>query len=220
MRMMARRWIGWGGVAVLLMVVVTVACDRWVATSTRDRLYDRIEAIPPRALGLVLGTSERLGNGRRNLYFVARMQAAAALYHAGKVRHLLLSGDNHRVDYNEPEAMRQALLQAGVPDQAMTLDYAGLRTLDSIVRAAEVFGQTQLTVISQRFHNERALFIAERSGLDAIGFDAADVPALYGVKTRLREAVARLWAVLDVYLLQTRPRFIGPAVDITLKPAD
>src|SRR5690606_4670880 len=109
------------------------------------------------------------------------------LYHRGAVRHLLVSGDNRSPYYNEPRTMQRALRARGVPAEAMTLDYAGLRTLDSVVRAKAIFGQQQVIIITQEFHNKRAVFLANRLGLDAVGFNAAPVRLPRGLKTRIRE---------------------------------
>jgi len=191
-----------------IQAAIIVACDIWVAQQTRERLYSDIKQLPSKPLGLVLGTIKKTPYGL-NAFFYHRINAAAALYKAGKVKHLLLSGDNHRQGYNEPEDMRDALLQKGVPLQAMSLDYAGFRTLDSIVRAHKVFQQDDFVVISQRFHNARALFIADAYNIQAVAFNAQDVPGAYGLKVRLREVLARFKAVLDLYVLRTQPKFLG-----------
>lgn len=132
------------------------------------------------------------------------------------MRHLIVSGDNHVAGYDEPSEMRNALLGAGVPASVITLDYAGFRTLDSVVRAKSVFGQSRFVVVSQGFHCERAVFIARRSGIDAVGFVAQSPAGTGGVMVRGREVLARTAAVLDVYVLGTRPRFDGPAEPIVL----
>lgn len=199
-----------GGPAVLLV------CDRWVAGSADGRIYASAEDAPARDVALVLGTKPTVSGGRQNLYFKHRIDAAAALFHGGKVRHVLVSGDNHTRDYDEPSAMRDALVERGVPAAAITLDYAGFRTLDSVVRAREVFGQHRCIIVSQQFHAQRALFIADRRGIDAIALAAKDVAGSHGVKVRAREVVARARAVLDVCVLGTAPRFPGRPEPIAL----
>jgi SanA protein len=169
--------------------------------------------VPSNEVGLVLGCSPEVEGGRKNLFFVTRIRAASTLYHAGKVRRLLVSGDNSDPSYDEPSAMADALVAAGVPRERITRDFAGFRTLDSMVRAKEVFGVERVTVISQRFHVERAVFLGRAHGVDAVGFAAADVNGSLGL--RLREIASRVVAVLDVYLVGTRPRLLGPRVDIT-----
>ncbi len=162
----------------------------------------------------MLGTSQYLSNGDRNLYFSYRIEAAYALYRAKKVAYILVSGDNGEKTYNEPKKMRDALIKKGVPAEKIVLDYAGFRTLDSVVRAKEVFGQESFIVVSQKFHNERALYIAENRGLKAFGFNARDVAQYAGFKTHLREYLARVKMMLDLYILGTSPKFLGEAVEI------
>lgn len=185
-----------------------------IARAARDRTYSDVSAIPRRRVGLVLGCPKLGANGRANAYFEYRIDAAAALFHQGKIEYLVVSGDNHVRGYDEPTDMRDALLEKGVPSNRIYLDYAGFRTLDSVVRVKEIFGQEQITVVSQRFHNERAIFLAVRRGVDAIGFNAAEVSFQYGLKTRVREQFARVKAVLDIYLFRTRPHFLGEKVTI------
>jgi SanA protein len=187
--------------------------DRSIRTRTAEHVFDRIEQIPHKRVGVVLGTSEKVRSGRPNLFFEHRMKAAVELYRSGKVDRLLLSGDNRTIHYNEPWAMRKALIAAGVDSTHITLDYAGFRTLDSVVRAREVFGQQSFTVISQRFHNERAVYIARRKGIDAIGYNARDVDAYSGFRTRLREKLARVKVFLDL-IFGVEPRFLGESVTI------
>jgi SanA protein len=164
---------------------------------------------------LVLGCSPTLPDGRRNLFFETRMRAASELYRAGKVKAIIVSGDNGRADYDEPTAMAEALVARGIPRAAITRDFAGFRTLDSMIRAKEVFGLRSVTVVSQRFHVERAIYIGRAHGLDAIGFAAADVGGPAGMRVRVREIASRLVAVLDVHVFGTRPRHTGPRVVVS-----
>jgi SanA protein len=143
-----------------------------------------------------------------------RIAAAAELYHRGKVDYLVVSGDNHVHDYDEPTDMKNALLEKGVPLDRIYPDYAGFRTLDSVVRAKEIFGQSEVTIISQHFHNQRAIFLAAHRGIDAIGFDAPDVALQYAWKTRSREQFAKVKAVLDVYVFHKQPHFLGQEIAI------
>ncbi len=204
------------GVVVLALAAGTAGCGWLVENAGNGKLYTRVDQVPEREVGLLLGTTNLRRNGQRNPFFDYRIDAAVALYRAGKVRHLLVSGDNGTRGYDEPTLMRTALLAQGVPASAITLDYAGFRTLDSVVRAREVFGLSRFTVISQRFHDERALFIAHYYGLDAIAFCARDVGLRRGVKTKVRETFARVKAVLDLYVLHTQPKFLGPRQQIPL----
>lgn len=204
----------------LALAVFVLACNAWVVAASIGRLHSDPATTPPHDVALILGTSDRLPGGGPNLFFQHRMAAAAALYESGTVQHLLVSGDNRSEFYNEPRTMQRALVALGVPSEAITLDYAGLRTLDSVVRAKEVFGQQRVLIVTQRFHNHRAVFLANRLGLDAHGFNAEPVHLPRGLRTRLREWLARCKAVLDVTILQTAPRHLGPFEPIDLEPKD
>lgn len=178
--------------------------------------YD-LNCLPKEKAGLLLGTSPKQKDGATNLYFRYRIEAAAMLFNQGKINYIIVSGDNRKENYNEPKEMRKALIQMGIPDTAIIADYAGFRTLDSVVRCLEVFDQKSVIIISQLFHLERALYLAQISGLNATGFVAQDVPEQYGVKTRLREFGARIKAIADVHVFKTKPKFYGPKVLIGTK---
>ena len=197
-----------------VLVGLLIFANVWIPFVARHSLYHQISSIPCREVGLVLGASPMLGPNHPNYFFRYRIDAAAKLYHAGKVRHLIVSGDNHSTEYDEPTAMRDALIRKGVPASAISLDYAGFRTLDSIVRAKKIFGQDRLVIISQAFHNERALYIAQQFGIDAIGWNARDIAYHKAPKTYLREYPARLKAWLDITILRTQPRFLGKEVKL------
>jgi SanA protein len=186
----------------------------FVSKAARGRTYSDFDAIPARRVGLVLGCSRLLPDGRRNTFFDNRIRAAAGLIHAGKVDYLVVSGDNHVRGYDEPQDMKDSLVQSGVPAARIYCDYAGFRTLDSIVRVREVFGQTAITVISQEFHNERAICIARYRGVDAIGFNAPEVDAYNSFKTKCRELIARANMLLDLFVFRRAPRFLGDKVSI------
>jgi SanA protein len=186
--------------------------------NSQGRTYSDIRDIPHRHVGLVLGCSKQLPDGRPNLFFRNRVIAAAELYRAGKVDYLLVSGDNHVRAYDEATDMKYALIQSGVPPERIYCDFAGFRTLDSVVRAKEVFGQTEVTIISQEFHNQRAIFIASHRGLDAIGFNAPEVDVYNSFKTRCREKLARVATLVDVLALHRQPRFLGERVAIESAP--
>lgn len=188
--------------------------SEWTVSDARHYTYDDVDAVPYNRVALVLGTSKYLIGGSPNHYFKYRIKAAAELYNNGKVDYILVSGDNATVQYNEPRQMRRALIQAGIPASAIYSDYAGFRTLDSIVRAKEVFGQSHFTVVSQAFHNERAIFIARHFGIEAIGFNALDPSAYQGIRTRVREVFARLMGLLDLYVLDKGPKFLGEPIVI------
>ena len=198
----------------LASVAALLGYSEWTVSDARHYTYDDVDAVPYNRVALVLGTSKYLIGGSPNHYFKYRIKAAAELYNNGKVDYILVSGDNATVQYNEPRQMRRALIQAGIPASAIYSDYAGFRTLDSIVRAKEVFGQARFTVVSQAFHNERAIFIARHFGIEAVGFNALDPSAYQGIKTRVREVFARLMGLLDLYVLDKGPKFLGEPIVI------
>ena len=183
-----------------------------IVNAAKGRTYSDVAAIPARRVAVVMGCSRVLPDGRRNMFFANRIQAAAQLFQAHKAEYLIVSGDNHSRDYDEPQDMKDALIAAGVPASRIACDYAGFRTLDSIVRAREVFGQSQFVVVSQAFHNERAIFIAQHSGIDVIGFNAPEVDAYNGFKTKCREVVSRSYVMLDLFVFHTRPKFLGEKI--------
>ena len=177
--------------------------------------YDDTNKLPQSETALLLGAAKITPNGVPNLYFAGRIEAAAKLFHAGKIKHILISGDNSRKDYDEPTDMKNALIERGVPGSAMTLDYAGFRTLDSIVRCKEIFSCDKITVISQRFHAERALYIADKYGIDAIAFAAADTPWKWlNERNWKREKYARTAAWLDLNILFRSPRYLGEKISL------
>lgn len=182
--------------------------------AAKDRTFVDVQSLPANRVGLVLGCSRVLSNGRLNLFFRYRMQAAWEAYREGKVTYLIVSGDNHIKTYDEPTDMKAALVELGVPADRIYCDYAGFRTLDSVVRAKEVFGVQKLTVISQAFHNQRAIYIGCKHEMDVVGYNARDVNPYSGFKTRCREHLARVKAVIDVAIIKRRPKFLGKPIVI------
>lgn len=191
-----------------------VAAEFVIERSSCQRISDRLEDVPAARVGVVLGCGRKLANGRLNLYFKHRMEAASELFTSGKVHFLLVSGDNHTKGYNEPAEMKSALVKRGIPETAIFCDYAGFRTLDSIVRASRVFGLKKMVVVSQEFHTQRAVFLARQHGIDAFGYNARGVTGVRSVRTRVREKLARVKALLDCWILGTQPRFLGPRIRI------
>ncbi len=194
--------------------VIGVICFYWIENSNKEFIYDDVTKIPFSKTAIVLGTSHYLGNGTANLYFSYRIDAAVKLFEANKIKKFILSGDNRVNDYNEPKEMRKALMQRGVPDSCIVLDYAGLRTFDSMVRCKDVFGQDTTIVISQQFHNQRALFIANKIGITAYGFNAQEVTTQKAFKVKFREFFSRIKCVLDLYILNTKPKHLGEKIII------
>lgn len=200
----------------MLFLALVVASNIWVIKSTENRVFSDYHQLPDNKVALVLGTSQRLVDGSPNPFFENRIKTAVALYHEGRVSRFILSGDNETRYYNEPAAMKKALLSKGVPDSVITLDFAGLRTLDSIVRCKEVFGQNRFTIITQPFHCYRALFISAYYGIDAVALGAKEPAAEAAVKVYLREYFARTKAILDLYVLKTSPRYLGDKEPIVI----
>jgi SanA protein len=178
------------------------------------KIYRSAGEVPKNSVGLVLGTSPYLADGRKNAFFEFRMSAAAELYRAGKVDCLLVSGDNGDVRYNESAAMQAALMKLGVPPERIVPDFAGFRTLDSVYRAAKIFGQNRFTVITQAFQADRALFFARAVSADAVAYAAPEPPFSSAPVTYLREIPARVLALYDVFVAGSGPRFLGDEVKI------
>jgi len=188
----------------------------WIELRAYRRVFSKVDDVPKNDVALVLGTSARLKGGGDNPFFAGRMAAAAELYRAGKIRHLILSGDNREARYDEPSSMRDALAKLGVPLDAMTLDYAGFRTLDSFARAKKVFGVDRLIIVTDDFHSPRAVLLARHFGIDAYAYHSKPVPMRWSTKTRIREIAARCRALLDLYVLRTPPHFLGPRIQLPL----
>jgi SanA protein len=165
-------------------------------------------------VGLLLGCTPFLPSGSPNLYFCYRIEAAAALHRAGKVEILLVSGASHRGDVDEADSMKAALIEEGIPESDIVCDHSGYRTIDSVIRSQAVYGLDRVTIISQAFHNRRAIYIAEYWNIDAIGFDARDVEPPRGRKVRRREFFARLRVMIDLHVLSTRAHFMGPSAPL------
>jgi SanA protein len=200
------------GVVALLVVIFLARAV--VLGASRGSEYSAVEDVPKNKVGLVLGCVPFLSDGQPNAFFNHRMTAAQELFKAGKVDYLLVSGDNHIKGYDEPTDMKNALIKRGIPADRIVCDYAGFSTLDSIVRADKVFQEDTYTVISQRFHNQRAIYIGQKHGLNVVGYNAADVAKRFSLKTRVREQAARVKTVLDIYVLKRGPKFLGEPIPI------
>ncbi|MDE9480982.1 outer membrane permeability protein SanA [Xenorhabdus bovienii] len=196
--------------AVLMLTVIML--DRWISWKTAPYIYDDLNQLPEREVGMVLGTSKYYTSGAYNQYYFYRIQGAANAYNSGKVNYLLLSGDNAQLSYNEPITMQKDFIKAGIPASKVIMDFAGFRTLDSIVRTRKVFNANNFTIITQRFHCERALFIAMHMGIDAQCYAVSSPKNMMII--RFREVFARLGALADLYILKREPRFLGPLTPI------
>lgn len=198
---------------VIVPILAVIAADYTIQKSTDAFVYNDVNVIPYHKTGLLLGTAKHVKSGNINHYYQNRITAAAALYKAKKIDFIVISGDNSKDSYNEPEDMKNDLVQRGVPADKIYLDYAGFRTYDSVVRMNKIFGQSSFTVISQEFHNRRAIYLAQQKGLEAVGFNADDVSVAYGFKTQVREKLARVDVFFDL-LNRTEPKFLGDPIEI------
>lgn len=200
---------------VLISIAVLFISYNSVETSVKGYIYDNTDSIPYNKVGLLLGTNPIGPNGGENYFFTYRIDAAVQLYEAKKISYILVSGDNHSKEYDEPMYMKNALMERGIPESAIFLDYAGFRTLDSIIRAKEIFGQNSYTIISQKFHNERAVYLARHYGISAVGYNAKDVKKVAtNLKVSIaRESLARVKMYLDI-LINKQPKFLGEPINI------
>ena len=208
------RRLFWLGMALGVLGLGVIAYANFTAIwASRGRLFTDVSALPATRVGLVFGTTDRV-NGWENPYFRYRIDAAVRVWKSGKLETLIVSGDNRSRYYNEPDKMKQALIERGIPEKRIICDFAGLRTLDSVVRAKEIFGANSILFISQRFQNERAIYLAKANGIEACGFNARDVETQAGLKTKIREVGARVKMWLDVNFLNTRPSHLGKKIKL------
>lgn len=201
------------GIIIATPLLMLLLCNLTIELSVDGKTYSDLNTIPKNKVGLVLGTSKKISSGESNPYYANRINATIQLFNAGKIDFVLVSGDNGSRYYNEPTTFKKDLVSGGIPEEKIFLDYAGFRTLDSMVRAREIFGLDSVTVISQKFHNERAIYLAEKKGLYAIGYNARDITGQQGLKVQFREYFARVKVFLDL-MLNTQPRFFGEKVEI------
>lgn len=193
--------------------VLTLLNFSLVEQKSANNIQTALNDLPDHHVALVLGTSKYLLDGQVNLFYQYRIQAAWDVYRAGKAQYLLLSGDNGTYEYNEPAMMREDLIELGVPGDRIYLDYAGFRTLDSVIRAKSIFGQSRFICISQSFHLARAIYIGRSVGIDIVGYPARSVSPTYGRTVQVREYLARVKMQLDL-LFGKEPRFYGPPIQI------
>lgn len=196
--------------SVLLLLIFS---NYTIAQTAKNKTFSSTSQIKKNKVGLLLGTAKYYKTGGINLYFKYRIDAAVELYKSGKIDYILVSGDNSTVYYNEPMTFKKELIKRGIPAEVIYLDYAGFRTLDSVIRAKEIFEQEEITIISQQFQNERAIYIAESKGIKAIGFNAKDMEGTNGIKVKFREYFARTKAFMDI-VFNVQPRFYGEKVPI------
>ncbi|MDC9596469.1 outer membrane permeability protein SanA [Xenorhabdus anantnagensis] len=200
---------------IAVLILTAIMLDRWIGWKTSPYIFDDLRQLPERKVGIVLGTSKYYKGGRYNQYYFYRIQGAVNAYNSGKIKYLLLSGDNSQQSYNEPLTMRTDLIKAGVPASRIVMDFAGFRTLDSIVRTQKVFNTDDFTIITQRFHCERAVFIAMYSNIEAQCYAVPSPKNMMMVRSR--EVLARLGALTDLYILKREPRYLGKPESIPIQ---
>ncbi len=214
MRGKLRKLIHLGIWILVTLFLFVLGTNIWVVQSTKKFIYDS-SSVPTNDVTLVLGTSKSTSDGRPNRFFVERMHTAATLHTQKKTKHILVSGDNRTQYYNEPRDMLKALGDLNIPEEHISLDFAGLRTLDSVVRCKEVFGQNEVTIVTQEFHCYRSLFIAHHFNMKAVAVSADDGGPV-GNMLALREILARSFAILDLYILNRQPKHLGEEFDLPI----
>lgn len=197
---------------IIFISIIVFYAYREIEVKSDGLFYANIDDVPVKNVALLLGTSEYVSRGNKNIYFVNRINATVDLYKNEKIKKIIVSGDNSDINYNEPKAMQLALMEAGVLEEDIFLDYAGFRTLDSVVRAKEIFGQDDLIVISQEFHIRRAIYISTFKDMNMIGYVAKGANVDY--RMRFREVFSRVKAWLDIHVLNTQPKFLGDKIII------
>lgn len=202
-------------IILFFIVLLTFICDMVITHSAKGFISANSDKVPYNKAGLLLGTSKLRANGKINSYYMNRIYATVILYRKHKIDFIVISGDNRKRTYNEPEDMKNDLMKYGIPANRIYLDYAGFRTLDSIIRMDKIFGQKRFTIISQKFHNQRALYIAHHYKLNPIAYNAGEVKAYYGFKTKLREKLARVKLFIDI-LTHKQPKFLGEKIVLGL----
>jgi SanA protein len=190
-----------------------ICLDTYIIAETEKHTFHDINQIPYNKVGLLLGTAKHSNDGRINPYYQYRLNAAMDLYKAGKIDFILISDDNSKVDYDEPTDFKTDLVKLGFPEKKIFLDYAGFSTLDSVLRAQKIFGLDRFTIISQKFHNQRAIFLASQKKINTIGFNAKNVSGSYSLKTEMREYLTRTKAFLDI-LFNSQPKYLGEKIAI------
>lgn len=187
-----------------------------VDSHSQESVIPRLSQLEEAEVGILLGTSKYRPGGGRNLFYRYRVMAAVQLFEAGKIQHILISGDNAHRSYDEPTTILKDLLKAGIPRSSITLDYAGFRTWDSIIRANKVFGLDRYIIISQDFHLRRALYISHQAGHQAQGFPAQTPRGASHLKMLIREHFARILLFWDI-LIQREPKFLGQVEPIQIQ---
>lgn len=195
------------------VVVLIIVCNQIIINVAKGKTFNVLLDIPVNKAGILLGTTKYVSFGPVNPYYKNRITAALELLKNEKITYIIVSGDHSLNNYNEPEQMKADLMKEGIAEDKIFLDYAGYRTFDSMYRLKEIFGQKKVTVISQQFHNERAIYIGKQIGIEAIGYNAADLNSRSGFDVHVREKLARVKVFVD-FLLGIKPKALGKPVTI------
>jgi len=206
--------------SLFIAFAVVLLGNRWVINSTDDYVFTNWALLPENEVGLVLGTSPFTRNGKSNPHFTGRIDAAVELYKLGKIKQLIVSGANPDAYYNEPRKMYQALVKAGVPPAVITMDFAGYRTFDSVARGKLVFGLNRVTLITQQYNAYRAVFIGKKLGLSTVAYAPAGEQSGPAFVPYLREVAARVWAIFDLFVFDSAPRFTGEPEKLPVEGLD
>ena len=188
-------------------IVLMLICNQIVVNNARGKVFSDIDSIRYNRVGLLLGTTPQARITKvKNYFFIYRIDAAEELYKAGKIEQILISGDENSLDgINEPECMKDSLVARGIPASDIILDGKGYRTINSVINANKVYGLKSFTIISQKFHNERALYQAEHLGLDVENLQAynAKMPkSRRAFLTTIREYFARVKMFIDLMFFE------------------
>lgn len=209
-----RKWLRRMLLLFIGMLVTGLLCagiaEGWTWALSHGRCHDNPEACSENSVGLVLGCAQYIRRGHRNYFYLKRMEAAANLWKSGKVRCLIVSGDNRAMNYNEPRDMRRSLIQLGVPAERIVCDFAGICTYDSVARASRIFGANKLIIVSQESHAERAVAIARHLNIEAEGLNAPRFAITRSalIRSYLRERAARIAMVYD-FITNRTPHHLG-----------
>ncbi|MFT5433201.1 MAG: SanA protein [Myxococcota bacterium] len=201
------------GLVGLVAVVALLSGDIVIDLQASDHVYASVDTVPERHVAIVPG-ARVYSDGTPSPALEHRLECARRLLEAGKVEMILVSGDHAAPEYDETNAMQSWLMDHGVAANQIALDHAGFRTLDTMQRAARVFGVKSAVICTHEFHQGRSVFLARQAGIDAVGLIADLVPDPAATRNAMRESVARAWALLDVYVLGTEPRHLGPTIDL------
>jgi len=199
--MKRKRQILYFSIAILVILAIIVAlCNISVDRNAEGRTFSNINDVPTMQTALLLGTNPKTRDGKRpSSFYLARINATAELYKHGKFRQLIISGDR-REGYDEPQTMRHDLIERGVPDSIIMMDGQGYRTLLSLRNSKQYFGIHDMIIISQKWHNERSIFLADKMNIKAVGYNADDVHHPRAIWTHIRELLARVKLFIDLYV--------------------